>query len=1301
MKKLEEYGYDVFLSWTGKDEKLKDQIKQALIDAGIKKDAIFDSDDVCKGDILNCCMDAINRSKVFLLLLTDKLFSYDIDKNSRISICREEVSMAVECENFGNLNMEIFCLSKVMTPDKQYDDYADGSLAQFYYNRTRGRSFIYAETCREPTPEEESTDGFIPAIQVLVKHVLDYISARNAGEPRVYHTQDVGIIENYIPHRGAPNLKEEREDELLKIDRLFTNGKKIVVLEGERGVGKSRCAAAYANYVSRRNGFGVTRVQMSDAVWEEFFEEIPLTSETEIELRRCLSGLPDKNKRNKRRAFVLDLLSRLPESRLIWIDGINMYTEGFHDALMEAKFKGRIIVTSDGHFGGLRSEDIEIMRIEPFSLTVAHRMFDKKLGNSTSESAFEKVYTLFSGNTLALGLWASVVRENPNTLSIQTILEDLAGANAEITYASGNSEFCDTLINHLARMFGLANLEEEEKDLLRNLCLLRKEAIPIRDVIDMMGYKNENVINRLNRKGILTKTKDDIELHTLYKMVFVALGELQLGNTQKAVEHVLRITDAFNGDKTYDEIVVMADDVWYALEQIAKSDGEFCGRLFDRYFKIVEYRDYGRNEMRDRCKRLAQLTSRCSQKTEEDMLSSVVDGIDAYEFSRFSEGFSAALERVERHASVAAMPGDHYKWVAKILQRLLVLPLSRLPEYSERLNEVIVLALKAAVERNDDLAVLAMVTICWGYDRMSSKVRRIVSAYLRRRKKEIGQTGVNIFTWCIQILSRRSPHKQFENYREFVADVMGETNHSYIGILMRHSRLIYGGVIAQHRLKKVDEEDPFKRYLEMVKDSVTILMDGETLDVRKIVESALLIFKKFEEADLTSVKKQEFVRNFVVNLKKVFPPEYLGEFAAYIESDVCGCGSYGLSIESFRRLIAEGEIACEMQLRFGSLENLAEAVERHAALISAGHPDVLRAWKVMANLFGLNGDYRQQYYYLEKIFHSLYSFNCDHLFVDEVCYALIVNKATYSGWCEGKAEFVSKIFAMEESWATNEDKVQFFAQAVFEIYVSRRYWKWNLSGVENKLLECLRLLESAFTGEQSHKLQGISGLLWALGHVAAAPEKFEPIHKMLSSLRKKYRRRRGVRRIANAMRLHAKLMEQDSLLKQKYSIWLAQNAPSMLKPIRERGAISIDNEILSDAMSLVRGLCRYLQLLVRDRMTFPGRSEIQCTVSRICVTWRNLIDKYDTLHRRTQLDEAAITFADALFKWSGGDKYLTTLTKLYGDARVMSVKPDEEVDKFFKEDAKTVSRALRSGDAGQLLYEIYNFALKPVDPQIA
>ena len=92
---MKEYLYDVYMSFTGADRELKNDIAKRLVDeTGFKN--VYDSDAYCKGQFRQDYMEALTKSKVFLMILSDNLRNDPaVTQTGTLSEVRKEIALEI------------------------------------------------------------------------------------------------------------------------------------------------------------------------------------------------------------------------------------------------------------------------------------------------------------------------------------------------------------------------------------------------------------------------------------------------------------------------------------------------------------------------------------------------------------------------------------------------------------------------------------------------------------------------------------------------------------------------------------------------------------------------------------------------------------------------------------------------------------------------------------------------------------------------------------------------------------------------------------------------------------------------------------------------------------------------------------------------------------------------------------------------------------------------------------------------------------------------------------------------------
>lgn len=1291
MEKHGEYRYEVFLSWTGGDKPLKNKIKTALSDAGVSSDVVFDSDEHCCGDFTENCAAAVNSCKVFVLILTDNLL-----KNPQ-SLCRTELNLAVDCETKNKLNIQVFSTTRGVLPDSHYEDYEVGSLEQFYFVHTRGRNFVYAADAYENRPvdnvDEEynsyvdcaadseetvsAVSGLDSKINELVRKIGALIEYRNTGTPVVFSPPDFGIKESSVP---VYDYNGERKSEIEKIDNFFQeNGKKFVVLQGERGMGKSRCAMEYANYIAKAYGFKVTHVEMSGSEWERFFADIPLTDDAVDKLNKRTQGLSERERKIARKEDILSYISSLPKYWLVHINKVRSFGPAFYECLCKKGFKCRVLITTDSPCL-LKKENVGEVNIGPFPQTVAKKMFDAKVGSVSDEGQFSSLYSMLSGNTLALGLVASTLRNHANTLSLARILGNNSDirqtADAAINFDYKGEEKTDTLANHLLRLFRMAELTSEEEELLCNMCLLRDDRTDVGAIVSMMSYHNENVVNSLCDKGILSKSADGkIELHSLFRVLVTLQMRLTRDRTSRAIAYLLSRSDVGEGGVTYREASESADEIWYAIDKIASSGGEFCIDLFDRYRFLVEYRGDGFDEINKKCRKLRNMLGDNLAPDQLAALKCFTDETEIKTLTLSGENLARAMGILEENSEKIATAEERYKWVARTLERVLRVVDLTDPQYKSKVYAIVDRALSLAIGNNDDIAVYYFASICCAYGIFSSNIGKKIRKYLRRRREESGVNGFNLLTQYQLSVGRSGVGRVVDMAKDLVSANAHDSTLSLAKILLSHLPEAISATKFAYKLKKLDEDDALGSFYSNLKRIADTYVDEGVVDVESFCATEEIIWNRVRESGLSNVSKQEAFLNIVRTLNNFFPEATLGSANTYLTARLLQHGK-GDSLDALRWMLSIGEAARMLGGQIAD-KDLDEYIGMAENSMPLGHPDLLRAEMLRANYYALNSRSKEQFASLLRIFHNMQVESCGVDFVHDVCYAI----AAHSDSVKMSQQLLADLCEKEVASTDIARQAEFFAQVVCQRNVRRLP---PASG--SPMVEHLLRISTAYA--EGNLRKNATELLWALGHVCTTESEYEDVKASLLALRKTYKKTARLKSIANAMLVHAKLTREKCALAEKKVGLLKEMPSSGTSPYANSDSVE---KLVLEARETVRGFCRYLCRVLRDRLVFGGKYEVHYTIYNIVNVWQGCVAAYDSSYFGLSSDPAV--FVDALFDWVGGRKFFARLVQRYGHDKLVCVDVEAATSDFLA-DREASKGVVRKGNAGWLLYRIYEYALE-------
>ena len=222
MKRLDIRQHDVFISWTGKDRKIKDQIVNYLETHGIK---CLESDHNCSGDFRLWSSEAVKTCSVFLLLYTENALN--------------SAYIPVEVEAYKN-----------------YEDYENrivpvcASMALYQSDPWGISEFGSAVIFEEANLSESVLQAILHKVESLLVNFLERVY-KEASKPQymklipLFRTKNVADKEFDFSELYIQRRLTELDSNFQSIGKIeaFTeicNGEDIIFISGPAGCGKSR-----------------------------------------------------------------------------------------------------------------------------------------------------------------------------------------------------------------------------------------------------------------------------------------------------------------------------------------------------------------------------------------------------------------------------------------------------------------------------------------------------------------------------------------------------------------------------------------------------------------------------------------------------------------------------------------------------------------------------------------------------------------------------------------------------------------------------------------------------------------------------------------------------------------------------------------------------------------------------------------------------------------------------------------------------------------------------------------------------
>jgi len=822
---MKEYEYDVYMSFTGANRDLKNEIAAYMDSHGLK---CYDSDAYCNGKFKEDYCEALDKSRVFLLVLTDNLRNDpNITQKGTFTEVRREIDLAFELEAYGQLNVTIINTSEFFRFAGGYHDYRD-KIGWFFYTATRAFSQIYADV------EEDGTLGEKTLSELYYK-CNRYVLLRNAGQPEPSQAVHFEISENKLSEiKGFTGREAEIEGAI----ELFASGKQTVVLSGMGGMGKTCLATEIARRcesrgflqcpqivrvpdVSGTSGGGLASVVSAVSYEKHVYDALkPLTTADRYE--------------RKMRA-----LCELPEYVLLVIDNFNAVKEADVDELL-SKLKCRVLITtrSKTDFSG---ELVGVVRVEPLERKVAYEMFVKAYGSEVNGDSFGELYDEVGGHTITLCIVAKMMREHG--LGISEILSELSGkseSGAKVEFVHNDSGESETVFGHLEKLFGMSDFDDECKKILLNMSILSDGTLNVKELSAALGLKNRNAINKLVQGGWLDSADDRLVLHPVLATLTVRLLVPTPENTSEMINYLISTVDEAANELTYADANGLCDKLYYACYTLAGGSGAVCKPLWERFTKLNHLLgDWMETEVKT-----VEIASKISDDKDAARILAYGDMVTIELNPTRMDIIDKYVDRIESNA-------EDYKWLLRALS-ITFRHVVGIKKHKERVKRAVYKALEVAMERRDDFALCDLISICLAVGNKKEYFGAF-SKYVKARKKELdSERGDFMLLEVLYYNFILSDCKTASDWVEFamstLADITDENYKSLLGLWFKHPIVMHKiGVIADKRINVLSDGDEFKGVLlASASAGYGLAFDGE-MDLTSLAKAAVeLHFHKMQ-----------------------------------------------------------------------------------------------------------------------------------------------------------------------------------------------------------------------------------------------------------------------------------------------------------------------------------------------------------------------------------------------------------------------------------------------------------------------
>jgi tetratricopeptide (TPR) repeat protein len=375
------------------------------------------------------------------------------------------------------------------------------------------------------------------------RKILDILKSQFSKEP---HSPLPRELTTYIPRINAAQDVIGREDILVKLHLTLFSNRKVVVVNGIGGIGKTALAQAYLNMYYDNYHHIAWITQTTEDIAQSFLADEGL--------QRNLAINPEGLTLEQIFTSILHQLKALAHTKpnLLIIDNTTSSLTKFAQLL--PGYPTWHILTTSRHVPIDLFSTIEL----PFlTEEQAITLFTKHCSHIKEEQAIRALVNKLDYHTLTIEILAKTAQVD--RLSIESLQKALKLDLESDIEVSHSNKPVDRVKTYLKSIFSLSALHEEELWLMKKLCLLPSESISfellnvlLKQEAEDHGIKLSRTLEYLYRKGWLLKDS----LADTYKMHLI-VGEVtrdQLAPTlQESEKLIATIIGKLSIDETKDD----------------------------------------------------------------------------------------------------------------------------------------------------------------------------------------------------------------------------------------------------------------------------------------------------------------------------------------------------------------------------------------------------------------------------------------------------------------------------------------------------------------------------------------------------------------------------------------------------------------------------------------------------------------------------------------------------------------------------------------------------------------------------
>jgi len=330
-----------------------------------------------------------------------------------------------------------------------------------------------------------------------------------------------------------------RTEELTKIRSIFDDGAHAVFLSGLEGVGKTALALQYAAAQLGPDG--------------EYDCAVFCNYQHAGSIRQCISEIPLKNCECEDKKSRYETVKKLLNPRtLVVIDCFNVDLDADPDFTLLETLEAKFLVTTSTDFQMLTNGSVRQMTVEEPDTDTLKMLFAENCGwqaDKEEEPVLRRIFARIGNNALMTVLLARELEASGD--SLEQLENDLFGQSETVAYRTDGVVSFETPQEILHRVFCFAKLDQEQKQVLSCLYLLRGIDMSKSDFREWTAAKNLNVLNTMIRRRWIEfdPAGKTVSLHPLIEELAGRETAPSYENCGKLLDRTLRRNMVYDPDE--------------------------------------------------------------------------------------------------------------------------------------------------------------------------------------------------------------------------------------------------------------------------------------------------------------------------------------------------------------------------------------------------------------------------------------------------------------------------------------------------------------------------------------------------------------------------------------------------------------------------------------------------------------------------------------------------------------------------------------------------------------------------------